>query len=40
LWFFLGVEVVEIAVELVEAVQRRQELVPVARWFLPNCPVA
>jgi hypothetical protein len=36
----LGVQVVEVAEELVEAVDRLQVLVEVPRWFLPNCPVA
>ena len=37
---FLGVEVVQIAKEFIETVDRRQELVEIPRWFLPNCPVA
>ena len=36
----LGVQVVEVAEELVEAVHGRQVLVRSPRWFLPNCPVA
>ena len=46
LGFFLGVEVIQVAEELVEPVHRRQVLVQVAndscrsKWFLPNWPVA
>jgi hypothetical protein len=41
--FLFGVEVIQVAVELVEAVYGRQEVVAVAemspRWFLPICAV-
>ena len=36
---FLGVKMVEVAIELVKAVDRGQELLASPRWFLPNCPV-
>jgi hypothetical protein len=35
-----GVQVIEIAEELVEAVRRGQKLVQVAEVVLPDCPVA
>jgi len=38
--FFLGIQVVQVAIELVEPVYCRQKLVTVTRWFLPNWPVA
>ena len=38
LWFFFGVEVVEIAVELIESMDRREELVTVAKVVLPKLP--
>ncbi len=37
---FLGVQVIEVSEELVEAVHRRQVLSRSPRWFLPNWPVA
>jgi hypothetical protein len=40
LGLLLRVQVIEVAEELVEPVRRRQELVAVAGWFLPNWPVA
>ena len=38
--FFLGVQVVEVAEELVKAVigGKKSSLSP--KWFFPNCPVA
>jgi len=36
----LGIEVIEIAEELVEAMVGRQELILIAEVVLPNCPVA
>jgi hypothetical protein len=39
LGLFLGIEMVEVAEELVEAVVGRKELITIAEVVLPNCPV-
>ena len=38
--FFLGIEAIQVAVELIEAVHGRQELVAIPEVILPNRPVA
>ena len=40
LGFLLGVQVIEVAEELIEAVHIGRYLFRSPKWFLPNCPVA